>query len=140
MIDRIRRMVEKLDAAVPKAGAQARMTQYGGGKDESKIVATQEGYLRLGIEFLHAGLAETSLEHPTQVLVDLDYLMTADTDIGFGGCERVEEMSAPPPSRVSFWDRLKDYLFLGGCVCFLLLVMVGSGAGLFTVLGWFAHR
>lgn len=38
-------LVDRLDRLVPREGAHVRLEQYGGGPDESRIVANQASYL-----------------------------------------------------------------------------------------------
>src|SRR6185437_587704 len=91
-IDQIKKMVADLDAAVPRAGARVYISQYGGGPDESKIVANQRGYLRLGIELLQAAFAPPSPKAHEQIQVDLRYLLTDNSTVGFDWFERREDL------------------------------------------------
>ena len=56
--DKIKAIIKQLDDEVPREGAKVILEQYGGGPDESQIVANQKGYLRLGVEFLKAAFAK----------------------------------------------------------------------------------
>ena len=51
---RVQELVEEPDGLVPRTGAVVIMNVYEGGCDESRITATETGYLRLGIEMLRA--------------------------------------------------------------------------------------
>src|SRR5688572_15306493 len=46
-----------LDEEVPRGHARVKLDQYGGGPDESRIIANKDGFLRLGVEFLKAAYA-----------------------------------------------------------------------------------
>ena len=71
----IGKFVARLDEAVPRQGAWVTFVQYGGGPEESAVYASRLGYLRLGIEFLKAGLnIPESAEEEQYVEVDLSYL------------------------------------------------------------------
>jgi len=51
-LEQIGRLVAELDQGISKENAKIRVHRWGGDDDESCIVATRNGYLRLGIEFL----------------------------------------------------------------------------------------
>jgi hypothetical protein len=132
----LQKLIASLDESVPKEGARVLLTQYGGGPDESQIVANQRGYLRLGIELLKAAYSaapETDSSRPHVVYPDFDYLLTKDSTINFDWCERREpgEERAKPAS-VS--ERLVPMFFFGIIIGFLVLALVG----LVTVVKWIA--
>jgi hypothetical protein len=87
--DLIKQLIAALDAAVPKDGAAVKVVQTGGGLDESQLLATQSGFLRLGIELLKAAYASAGRVGPD---VDLKYLVDQDGDFLFNWLEKVEEM------------------------------------------------
>ena len=131
----MQKLITELDAVVPKDGARVQLSQYGGGPDESRVIATQQGYLRLGVEFLRAAYAAPSGDAPTQIVVDLDYLLTEDSDIGFDWFERVESLPVPASSTSSgssFWPAAFG---IAAGVCFLILLLVGF----VTVIQWLFH-
>lgn len=130
----VQKLISELDAAVPKEGARVRLCQYGGGADESRVTATRQGYLRLGVEFLRAAYAAPSGDAPTQIRVDLDYLLTEDSDIGFDWFERVESLPGPDStsSGSSFWAAVFG---IAAGVCFLIFLLVGF----VTVIRWLFH-
>ncbi len=75
---KLRQIIENLDQSVSKEGAFVRITNYGGGVSENRIIANRNGYLRLGIEFLKAAFAEKHYlqeKFPNMIDVDLDYLL-----------------------------------------------------------------
>src|SRR4051812_14714301 len=82
-------LVSKLDALVPRDGARVSLAQYGGGPDESRVIANQRGYLRLGIEFLKAAFAP---HEKHLVKADIRYLLTEDSDVSFNWFERRENL------------------------------------------------
>ena len=92
--EQIRKLVADLDAAVPREGARVHLSQYGGGPDESKVIANERGYLRLGIEFLRAAFAPSSPKSAELIDADLDYLLTDDSNVGFDWFERREDLAA----------------------------------------------
>ena len=91
---KLRQIIEILDEGVSREGAYVRITAYGGGYDESRIVANRNGDLRLGIEFLKAAFAEKDYkqeEFPNIIDIDLDYLLKK-SDVYIDWFERSEEM------------------------------------------------
>src|SRR5271167_2697647 len=92
--EQIKKMIADLDAAVPRDGARVHLSQYGGGPDESKVIANQRGYLRLGIEFLRAAFAPSSPKSQETIETDLRYLLTEDSTVGFDWFERREDLTA----------------------------------------------
>ncbi len=125
--EHIKKMVAELDAAVPREGARVHLSQYGGGPDESKVVANQRGYLRLGIEFLRAAFAPPSPKSKNMIDADLRYMLTEDSTVGFDWFERREELStprnydSPPPS--SSPQPSSRYVSFG-----VVLAIIGLGA------------
>jgi hypothetical protein len=84
-------MVDQLNAMVPTDHAKVEMKVYGGGPDESQIIGTQRGYLRLGIEFMRAAFAPKSdPKRPDSIAVDLDDLISDDSDVSFDWFERID--------------------------------------------------
>jgi hypothetical protein len=133
-MEQIKKMVADLDAAVPRDGAQVCLSQYGGGPDESKVVANQRGYLRLGIEFLRAAFAAPSPKAKEQVQADLRYLLTDDSDIGFDWFERREDLMDGAQT-----GRRSGKVFkVITAICMLALVagLILAIIGLVTVIGW----
>ena len=86
----IRRFISDLDAAVPREDARVLLTVYGGGPDESKMVGTERGYLRLGIEIMKAGLAPESPDanDPAGLSPDIDSIVHPDSTVNFDWFER----------------------------------------------------
>lgn len=121
----IRSAIELLDAAVPREGARVRLRQYGGGPDESALEANEAGFLRLGIEVLKGARAAPRPDSPPGwIALDLDYLLTRDSNIVFDWIERTElppDDSAPTPNFT--WV---PYVVIGGLGLFLLLALVGA--------------
>ena len=99
----IRKLLSELDAAVPKEDARVLLSVYGGGPDESKMVGTEQGYLRLGIELMKAGIAPESpdAEKPEDISPDIDSIVHPDSTINFDWFERrdpgVPVASGPDP-------------------------------------------
>ena len=134
MSETIQRIIAQLDAAVPKDGARVKLSQDGAGIDEPTVTATQQGILRLGIEFLRAAYAPASEQAPSLVAIDLDYLLTDDSDLGFNWFERVATMptatSASRSSAFSSCFGITVGVVLGS------IFLVGFGAILAWIFGW----
>jgi hypothetical protein len=130
-LEQIKKLVADLDAAVPRAGARVHLSQYGGGPDESKMVANQRGYLRLGIELLRAAFAPPSPNSPEQIQVDLRYLLTNDSSVGFDWFERREDLAdATRAERKP--NRLIPAILVLGLGAAVALAMIGFG----TLMVW----
>ena len=132
---RIQRLVEELDGLVQRDGAWVRMEQYGGGPDEGRIVANQTGYLRLGIELLKGGSAPLSGEGGRFVAaVDLRYLITDDSVIGFDEFIRDDSAMPSPPSAAG---GLGAMLIGCGCVTAIIATIGFAVVGVRAVIwGW----
>ena len=87
----IKKLVDQLDMLVPKENAKVLMTQYGGGPDESKLVANERGYLRLGIEVMKLSFAKKGVENDL-VILETDYLIHPGSTVEFRWCERKDEI------------------------------------------------
>jgi len=130
----VQKLIAELDVAIPKEGARVQLCQYGGGPDESRVIATRRGYLRLGIEFLRAAYAAPCEKNPGQIAVNLDYLLTDSSDIGFDWFERVDSLpEAASDSRISFFSRCfgMTVMVVLGCI-----FLVGIGSILAWIFGW----
>jgi len=129
--EQIKKMVSDLDAAVPRDGARVYLSQYGGGPDESKIVANQRGYLRLGIGFLRAAFSPPSPKSQEMIQADLRYLMTEDSTVGFDWFERREDLSTSTQAERKP-NRFAPAIITLVLILGLLLVIIGLG----TVISW----
>jgi len=123
-------LVAELDAAVPRDGARVSITQYGGGPDESRVIANRRGYLRLGIEFLKAAFAPLEKQH--LIKADIRYLLTEDSDVGLNWFERREDLPAATPAS-------KRVSVVGTTVALtaLALIIICALVGLVTIVRWF---
>jgi hypothetical protein len=129
--EQIKKMVADLDAAVPRDGARVYLSQYGGGPDESKVVANQRGYLRLGIEFLRAAFAQPSPKAQEQIQADLRYLLTDDSTVGFDWFERREDLFSGIQTKRKP-SRFVPAIIVLGLIASLILAIIGLG----TVIVW----
>ena len=137
----IQEIAEKLDAQVPRENAAVRMEQYGG-QGENRIVANRLGYLRLGIEFLKAAIAQPmeaakedkKNDEPDEVDIDLDYMATEDSEITFEWFQRTEDIS-PQVETYTLWDKIIPCLMLIAIGGFIIFAFIG----LTTVVRFITH-
>lgn len=127
----ITRIVAELDDDLSKENARVSLIQYGGDSDESFIVATQNGYLRLGVEFLKAGLAPYRNPNiqPNQIEVDLEYLITDDSDISFDYFERNETLTIK-----TYEKSWSDSVFISIVIAVLVLIPILAIVGLVAII------
>lgn len=113
--------IAALDAAVPKDDARVAIHQYGGGPDECTVVANERGYLRLGVEILKAAYGPPVPGNRTEsVSVDIDYVLSEDSEVRFDWFERRDPAAPPPPSRWSRSDLVGMALGLGLVTVFVV--------------------
>jgi len=127
--EEISSLVTELDGKVPKEGAVVELKQHGGGPDESRVTANRLGYLRLGIEFLKAAFKQPSEKNPNVIEVDLRYLLSDDSDVGFDWFERREDMKIRQVEKSSWVPG-----FVGVVLALVLLALIVVGA--FSVIKW----
>lgn len=128
--EELENLVSKLDSEIAKTGAQVRIEQYGGGPEETRVIATRSGYLRLGVEMMKAGLSpDRPGKSPGLIDVDIDYLL-AGSEVQIDWWERPDSIPTEPASEPS---RLIGVLILGLLISAAVLAIIG----LFTVLRWF---
>ena|SRR5687767_1669223 len=129
-LDEIKQMVEVLDRSISKENAKVSLQKYGGDLDEAFIVATERGYFRLGVEFLKAGFTpylspEKSMgKRPYAVDVELDYLITEDSDVHFDYFERTEDIKIETYQE-SWMDRVIPIAVVGVIISVLVLAIAG---------------
>ena len=128
---RIETLVSELDNEVPREDAFARLVQYGGGPDESYLVANERGFLRLGIEFLRAAVAppRPGRTNGGQILdIDLDYVLDPDAEIGIDYLERRDpfEPNAPVAEPTTWPERVRVTLIVLAVVAAVAVWIVGA--------------
>ena len=92
-IDELNSIVNRLDQDISRENAKVTIQKYGGDLDESFVVGTPNGYLRLGVEFLKAGLAPHASSENSAVDVDVEYLIDDDSDVQFDYFERKDQLT-----------------------------------------------
>ena len=129
-LDEIKRVVDELDKAIPKENAKVTIQKYGGDLDEAFMVATERGYLRLGVEFLKGGLTpylsaeKTQGKRPYEIDVELEYLFAEDSDVHFDYFERTEDIRIDR-HRASWADRIIPIAVMVVILTILGLAIVG---------------
>lgn len=132
--DKIRKLIEALDHSVPREGGRVKMSEYGGGKDESMIIANRTGYLRFGIEFLKcafAGPTKDANENNNYIEADIQYLVTKDSTVNFDWFERREDV------KLETMKASKENLLLkigGTAIAIIVLIMILIG--FVTTIKW----
>jgi hypothetical protein len=127
----LRDLVDELDRRIPKAGARLKLPAD---QDLDTTVGTQLGYLRLGVEFLRAGLdpiADSPSEIP-RIPLDIGYLLTPDSKTPFDLCEIDEEVERLP-ARARKLGALGQILTAVVTVALIGSLLVGAAA----VFSWF---
>lgn len=122
----ISRIVSELDDGISKENAKVifKSDEY---DDESYIVATQNGYLRLGVEFLKAGFAPYSDQQskPHEIDVDLEYLTSIDSDVNFYYFERNEILPTVNINEETWRDRVIGLVLGAVLISIPILAIVG---------------
>ncbi len=128
--------IATLDALVPKEGAVVKLDQYGGGPDESRITANKNGYLRLGIELLKGAYLPAAENQ--QIPVDLYYLMSDDSNVGFDWFERPENPGLPlHDTRDGKIARNAGRVIAAGfLLIFVIVIAFLAMIGIKTIAGW----
>lgn len=125
-------IIDRLDESVSKENAKVRLYQYGGDGEDGWIVATRNGYLRLGIELLKAGMAPTTAEERGMIDVDIQYLIDDDSSVSFSTFEIVEELSTD--TNENTWG---DSLFIYTVIAVLIAIPILAVIGLVAVVRYF---
>jgi hypothetical protein len=128
--DELKEIIERLDEGVPRENARVSLQKYDDTSEQAFIVATENGYLRLGVEFLKAGVAphlppeRTEGRRPQAIDVELDYLLTEDSDLRFDFFERSEDIKIETQED-SWVDRAIVLGILGVILAIFVLAVVG---------------
>jgi hypothetical protein len=126
----IQSLVSQLDQAVPREGHVEVFTHE---PTVPVIRANQQGYLRLGVEFLKAAYAPVAHQGGRAVVeIDLDYLEGLQ-DHGYS-FERREDVWSPvsEEEESGAWS----VILKGVGMALVLAVMAALLVGAFTILGW----
>ena len=122
--DELRTIVNRLDQTLSRENAKVTIQKYGGDLDEAFVVGTPNGYLRLGVEFLKAGLApHTSPETPA-IDVDVEYLIDEESDVQFDYFERKDQLTIKS-YQSSVVDKLIPWVLFATVGSVLVLALVG---------------
>ena len=134
---KIKEIVENLDHTVPKDGALANFYIYGGGEDETAVIANKLGYLRLGTEFLKAAYAESveNMDNESSAIrMDISYLKVPGSSMTVNLFERSEDLAKPIHKETKpsiSWPWIGPAFVIALLVVFVGLAIVGF----FTILG-----
>src|SRR5437879_948503 len=123
---RINEIIQELEQSVPKADAKVRVImKYD--DDPLEILASRNGYLRLGIECIKASIAPSKNPNSYAINADWDYLFAKDS-IKFSRVARTENVDLPQVEE-STSERAKE-IVSSIFVFALLLFLIAS-----TVVG-----
>lgn len=130
--EKIKRLLAELDGLVPKDGAAVLLKQYGGGPDESQIVANEQGYLRFGIEIAKLAFEEKGKGGctPDFVFLETGYLMLPSSTVNFDWCERRDIVQDE-----TYVGRWYEKFVPFGCLIVALVIFGLAGHGLFSIVG-----
>ena len=127
----LKKLVAQIDSLVPANGAQVQLSQYGGGPDESRVIANQRGYLRLGIEFLKAAFAPNDARRPHLIAADIRHLLSEESDVGFDWFERREDLPAMSPRKSRFTRSIPFVVYP-----ILIVLAICTFVGFVTIIRW----
>ena len=122
--DELRTIINRLDQTLSRENAKITIQKYGGDLDESFVVGTPNGYLRLGVEFLKAGLAPHASPERPEIAVDVEYLIDDDSDVQFDYFERKDQLTIKS-YQGSFVDKVIPWVFFATVGSVLVLAIVG---------------
>jgi hypothetical protein len=131
--------VRDLDAMLPRPEAAVQIASDG--EEFFTLTATQEGYLRLGVEMLKAATltpCEKEADGTLRVDVDLQSLIAPGNEIDierFVMVDSIPPLPEPEPyvaPPANHWNRRQNSLFVFGFLC-LLLILLLAGLGVFIV-------
>ena len=124
--ENLKNIIEQIDMEATNHNARVRFIQYGGGTDEMMIVATKNGFIRLGLFMLKAAYANDK-EEQKKIASDMAEMITSDSDCCFDWIERkeqIEEDEFSPNSRVS------EYFALSIFVILVAVIVLGLANGI----------
>ena len=125
----LRELVDELDRLVPREGAKLKVPAD---VDGNTTAGTQQGYLRLGVELLRAGLSpiDGSPSEIPRIPLDIAYLLTPDSRTPFELCEIVQRVEELRPTRKL--GALGQLLAAVVAVVAIGLLLIGAG----VVVSW----
>ncbi len=134
---RVQELVEELDALVPRTDAVVVMNVYRGGCDESQITATENGYLRLGIELLKAPSALHFVDgKDIQLDVNLEGLVSEQSDINFYVFHLDNTLRPDTPADPHAKQPWPDKVIGPACGLVCLLLVYVLAVGVTTIGRW----
>jgi hypothetical protein len=122
--DELRTIVNQLDHNLSRENAKVTIQKYGGDLDETFVVGTPNGYLRLGVEFLKAGLAPHAAPEKPAIDVDVEYLIDDDSDVQFDYFERKDQLTIKS-YQSSFVVKIIPWVLFATVGSVLVLAIVG---------------
>ncbi len=125
-LDEIKKVIDTLDRGTSKENAAVRLDTCDPG--DLFVMATQNGYLRLGVELLKAAFEQRAAgdnDAKSQFIeVDTAYLISKDSSLDFSSFERVDAL-VEESQEESISESLIMYLVLAVLISILLLAVIG---------------
>lgn len=125
--DEIRKIVEELDQGISKSNAAVRIDTCD--PNDLYVTATENGYMRIGVEFLKAAFApqqkETNNSDHQFIKVDTEYLITKDSSTDFFSFERIDKIVDKESQEETLSDKLVVYLILAVLIAIPILAVIG---------------
>ena len=125
-LDEVKRIIDELDRGISKENAIVRLDNCA--PEDLFVSATQNGYLRIGVELLKAAfispVRSENSELTREIDVDTGYLISSDSGVDFSSFERVDEMTIESEEE-STTDSIVMYLIIALLVAIPILAVVG---------------
>jgi hypothetical protein len=138
--DKIRYLIDQLDHLISRDNAQIRMEAFPASGKAANFIGNSLGYLRFGIEFLKAGVAEPPKHSIADwpVNVDLKYLLNRQPLIGLDQFTRDDSLSydSKTAQNLSPTEQRKFRMAVGCFVLFTLLAAIGLGTSIWWLASW----
>jgi hypothetical protein len=132
------KLIEQLRLYIREDDATFGIYQYGGGTDECYIKANKEGLRLYALELLIAAQkAEEVFEDPKQNIIPISYLenwIDQDSQVFLQYIDPVRKRSESPFTEAK--STIKDNLTTGGCLLFLIFILLAVIVGAASIFKW----
>ena len=137
--DNVRKLIETLDVLIPREAARIRLDQLNMNAKGGVFVGNKNGYLRLGIEFLKAGIAEQQhlMVGPRPAHMEWKYLVSQKSIVfGFDEFLRDNALEADPTFADPMSFSIKDKCRVAKLGLLFFGVAVFAIIGVVSVFRW----
>jgi hypothetical protein len=132
------KLIEQLRLYIREDDATFGIYQYGGGTDECYIKANKEGLRLYALELLIAAQkAEEVFEDSKQNIIPISYLenwIDQDSHVFLQYIDPVRKRAITPSTEAK--STIKDNLTTGGCLLFLIFILLAVIVGAATIFKW----